>query len=132
MPTKKSSDGKEALFPILKGTNVGRNGMTTGQVVIATKPDQLGRQWGSNEIAVLALDLSTHFRNCPGDVDRLFSRVGAVLAEFGSPISEFAACGYARGAIAVVKVDDATEVLENGMGIRVVAREGLAEVFFLD
>jgi len=132
LPAKKSSDREGALFPILKGNNVGRNGMTTGRVVITTKPEQLERQWVADEIAVLASNLSSHFRNCPGDVDNLLSQVGAVLAEFGSPISEFAACGYARGAIAAVKVEDASEVLENGMEIRIVARENLAEVFFVD
>lgn len=132
LPTRKRDDRNGALFPILKGENVGRNGMTTGRVVIATKPDHLERQWKSDEIAVLATDLSAHFRNCPGDVDDLLSQIGAVLAEFGSPISEFAACGYARGAITVVKVKDASEVLEDGMEIRVVAKENLAEVFFLE
>ena len=106
--------------------------MTTGRVLIVTKPEQLERQWESDEIAVLASNLSSHFRNCPGDVDNLLSQVGAVLAEFGSPISEFAACGYARGAITAVKVEDASEVLENGMEIRIVAKENLAEVFFVD
>ena len=73
-----------------------------------------------------------HFMKNPGDLDGLFSKVSAVLAEFGEAISEFAAIAYEREAIGVIKITDACHVLEDNMHIRVVAFENVGEIFFID
>ncbi len=126
------NEHNDIQFPILRGESVGESGEFSGVAVIVTTPDELNREWASNEIAVLKQDLELHFVSNPGDLDVLFTNVAAVLAEFGEPIGEFAAVAYSREAIGVVKVDDATNVLEADMHIRVVAMENLGEVFFID
>jgi hypothetical protein len=62
----------------------------------------------------------------------LFREVTVVLAEFGESISQFATYATHHGAIAIVKLTDATYVLENDMHIRVVASENQGDVFFID
>ena len=126
------NEHNDIQFPILRGESVGESGEFSGVAVIVTTPDELKREWASNEIAVLKKNLEPHFISNPGDLDVLFTNVAAVLAEFGEPIGEFAAVAYSREAIGVVKVDDATSVLEADMHIRVVAMENLGEVFFID
>ena len=130
--TNSPNEHIDIQFPLLRGESVGESGEFSGVVVIVTTPDELKREWASNEIAVLKQDLESHFISNPGDLDVLFTNVAAVLAEFGEPIGEFAAVAYSREAIGVIKVDDATSVLEADMHIRVVAMENLGEVFFID
>jgi hypothetical protein len=122
----------KTLFPILRGESVGESGEINGLVVIICKPEELNREWKANEIAVLKDDMEQHFLDHPGDLDELFENVTAVLAEFGESIGQFAATAYQREALGLVKLRDATYVLENNMHIRVVALENVGEVFFID
>lgn len=122
----------ERFFPILRGDSVGEHGVAHGFVYIVKSPEELKREWPSDAIAVLKEELVDHFRENPGDMDELFANVSAVIAEFGEPISDLAAVAYAREAICIVKVADATYVLEDQMHIRVVCTENTGEVFFID
>jgi phosphohistidine swiveling domain-containing protein len=122
----------ERFFPILRGESVGEDGSCSGFVYIIKTPEELKREWSNDSIAVLKKELVDHFRENPGDMDQLFAKVSAVIAEFGEPISDLASIAYAREAICVVKVDDATFVLEDKMHIRVVCNENTGEVFFID
>ena len=122
----------ERYFPILRGEAVGEAGVAHGFVYIVKTPEELSRDWPGDSIAVLKEDLVEHFRENPGDMDHLFANVTAVIAEFGEPISDLAAVAYAREAICIVKVADATFVLEDEMHIRVVCTENTGEVFFID
>ncbi|MHA2161873.1 MAG: hypothetical protein ACXAEB_00200 [Candidatus Thorarchaeota archaeon] len=132
MTDKESQNDKMKSFPILRGESVGENGEFTGWARIMKTPEDLNRDWSTNEIAVLHHDLRDYFIRNPGDLDRLFSKVSAVLAEFGEAISEFAAVAYEREAIGVIKITDACHVLEDNMHIRVVAFENVGEIFFID
>ncbi len=120
------------VFPILRGEAVGKNGEFIGHVVIVSSPKDLKRKWVSDHIAVLNQSLERHFKTNPKDLDDLFAKVKAVVAEFGESIGEFAASAYGHDAICMVKIADATMVLENGMHIRVQASENLGEIFFID
>jgi len=120
------------VFPILRGESVGETGEFSGHVVVVSSPKDLKRQWASDHIAVLDQSLERHFKTKPRDLDNLFAQVSAVVAEFGESIGEFAAFAYAHEAIGIVKVPDATMVLENGMHIRLCASENLGEIFFID
>jgi phosphohistidine swiveling domain-containing protein len=122
----------ETFFPILRGESVGEDGVAHGFVHIIKTPEELKREWKSDTIVVLKEDLVEHFRENPGDMDALFVKVLAVIAEFGEPISDLAAVAYSREAICIVKVTDATFVLEDNMHIRVVCTENTGEVFFID
>ena len=122
----------ETFFPILRGDSVGEPGEFSGFVYIVKTPEDLKREWSTDSIAVLKEELVDHFRENPGDMDALFEDVSAVIAEFGEPISDLAAVAYAREAICIVKVADATFVLEDKMHIRVVCTENTGEVFFID
>jgi hypothetical protein len=132
MSDKQVNEEDLVVFPILRGESVGEAGQLTGTTVIIRTPEDLNRDWAADDIAVLGLNLEAHFVENPGDLDNLFSSVSVVLAEFGEAIGELAAVAYAREAIGVVKVTDATHVLENDMRIRVSTSENVGEVFFID
>jgi len=120
------------VFPILRGESVGEAGEFSGLVVLIEEPGQIKREWSKDSIAVLHLGLEQHFIDNPGDLDNLMSEVSAVLAEFGDSVSEFAAVAYHHETVAVVKVADACHVLEEGMYIRIVGRENIGDIFFID
>ncbi|MHA2002863.1 MAG: hypothetical protein ACW975_03725 [Candidatus Thorarchaeota archaeon] len=120
------------LFPILRGESVGESGEFSGRVFIVYKPDDLDREWSSDEIAVLDSSLKEFIHQNPGALDRLFQNVSAVLSEFGEQIGQFSASAYEREAICIVKVADASHVMENDMHIRVTASENQGDVFFID
>jgi hypothetical protein len=120
------------LFPILRGDSVGESGEFSGRVFIVYKPEDLDREWSSDDIAVLNSSLKKFIQENPGELDRLFKNVSAVLSEFGEPIGEFSSSAYEREAICVVKVADASHVMENDMHIRVIAAENQGDVFFID
>jgi phosphohistidine swiveling domain-containing protein len=125
-------DAQRYSFPILRGESVSEAGEFSGKVVIICKPEELEREWALDSIPVLHNDLEIYFNGNPASMDRLFEEVTAVLAEFGESISQFATYATQHGAIAVVKVSDATHVLENDMHIRVEADENQGDVFFID
>jgi hypothetical protein len=120
------------LFPILRRESVGESGEFSGRVFIVYKPDDLDREWSSDEIAVLDSSLKEFIHQNPGALDRLFQNVSAVLSEFGEQIGQFSASAYEREAICIVKVADASHVMENDMHIRVTASENQGDVFFID
>ncbi|MFW9802710.1 MAG: hypothetical protein ACFFFC_08675 [Candidatus Thorarchaeota archaeon] len=120
------------LFPILRGESVGESGEFSGRVFIVCKPEDLDREWSSDDIAVLDSSLKEFIQDDPGALDRLFKNVSAVLSEFGEPIGEFSSSAYEREAICVVKVADASHVMENDMHIRVITSENQGDVFFID
>ncbi len=120
------------LFPILRGESVGESGEFSGRVFIICEPGDLDREWSSDEIGVLDSRLKEFIHDNPGALDRLFQNVSAVLSEFGEPIGFFSSSAYEREAICVVKVADASHVLENEMHIRVTASENQGDVFFID
>ncbi|MGY5876846.1 MAG: hypothetical protein RTU30_13945 [Candidatus Thorarchaeota archaeon] len=131
--TEKSEGPEErTVFPILKGVSIGESGEYTGYAVVVCEPEELAREWAPSEIAVLSDNLESHFETNPGDIDLLFSKVSAVLVEFGEPIGDFASIAHVREAICIGKVSDASFVLESQMHIRIVATENLGEVFFID
>ncbi len=128
-------DDKEndtVLFPILKGESVGEDGEFSGTVVIILEIEQLSRQWKSDNVAILSDDLNHYLKENPKILHELFEQCGAVLAEFGDPISEFSASAHTQEAIALIRVFDATNVLENGMHIRIIAHENEGNVYFID
>ncbi len=120
------------LFPILRGESVGENGELSGHAVLVFRPEQLNREWGPDDIAVLNKDLEDHFRDNPGDLDSLLAQVRGVIAEFGEPVGDLASLAYVREVICITKTRDATFVLEDDMHIRLVANENTGEVFFID
>lgn len=119
-------------FPILRGESVSEAGEFSGRVVIICEPEDLEREWAGDSIPVLHIDLESHFNENPASMNRLFEEVTAVLAEFGESISQFATFATQHGAIAIVKVNDATHVLEEDMHIRIEAVENQGDVFFID
>ncbi|MFW9806773.1 MAG: hypothetical protein ACFFFK_08600 [Candidatus Thorarchaeota archaeon] len=127
-----SRKSETPIFPILRGESVSEAGEFSGKVVIICKPEDLEREWTSGSIAVLHEDLETYFTEDPDAMDNLFQNVSAVLAEFGESISQFAAHATQHGIIVIVKVRDATYVLEDEMHIRVKASENQGDVFFID
>ncbi len=130
--TKKTSKSEEPHeFPILRGESVGRSGEFTGRVVIVADPKNLKRRWASDEIAVLGMNLEKHFKTNAQDMKNLFSKVSAILAEFGEPIGEFASMAYAHQTMGIINVRDATHVLETDMHIRLLSSENQGEVFFI-
>ena len=127
------NEEKEApVFPILRGESVSEAGELSGRVAIICKPDDLQREWASGLIPVLHHDLESYFQDHPAALDQLFKKATAVVAEFGESIGLFAAYATQHGAIALVKVVDATYVLENDMHIRIVAAENQGDIFFID
>ncbi len=119
-------------FPILRGESVSEAGEFSGRVMIIYKPEDLERVWDADSIPVLHADLESFFIKHPDSLNRLFEEVTAVLAEFGESISQFATIATEYNAIAIVKVNDATNVLENDMRIRIEATENQGDVFFID
>ena len=126
------NDENVSVFPILRGESVSESGEFSGRAVIVCEPEDLKREWAANSIAILHEDLESYFNEDPAALDSLFKEVTAVLAEFGESISQFATYATQHGAIAVVKVSDATHVLEDNMHIRVEAIENQGDVFFID
>jgi hypothetical protein len=120
------------LFPILRGESVGESGEFSGRVFIVCEPEDLNREWSSDEIAVLDSGLKEFIHQNPGALDRLFQNVSAVLSEFGEQIGFFSSSAYEREAICIVKVADASHVMENDMHVRVSASENQGDVFFID
>ncbi|MFW9767729.1 MAG: hypothetical protein ACFFF9_02690 [Candidatus Thorarchaeota archaeon] len=120
------------VFPILRGTSVSESGEFSGKVVIICEPKDLERKWDNDSIPILHHDLENYFNENPAALDSLFEEVTAVLAEFGESISQFATYATQHGAIAIVKVEDATHVLEDDMHIRIEAVENQGDVFFID
>ncbi|MFW9809336.1 MAG: hypothetical protein ACFFE6_08150 [Candidatus Thorarchaeota archaeon] len=120
------------IFPILRGESVSESGEFSGRAVIICEPDDLTRDWAEDSIAILHKDLELYFTENPAALDSLFKVVTAVLAEFGESISPFASYATQHGAIAVIKVGDATHVLEDDMHIRVEAIENQGDVYFID
>jgi hypothetical protein len=119
------------LFPILRGESVGESGEFSGRVFIVCEPENLDREWSSDEIAVLDSVLKEFIHENPGALDRLFKNVSAVLSEFGEHIGQFSSSAYENDAICVVKIPDASHVLENDMHIRVIASENQGDVCLL-
>jgi len=127
------SKNKDApAFPILRGESVSEAGEFSGRAVIVCEPKELEREWTPDSIPVLHYDLESYFNENPMSLKRLFEKVTAILAEFGEAISQFATYATQHGNIAIVKVTDATHVLENDMHIRVKAVENQGDVFFID
>lgn len=120
------------LFPILRGESVGESGEFSGRVFIVCEPEDLDREWSSDEIAVLDSGLKEFIHQNPSALDRLFQKVSAVLSEFGEQIGFFSSSAYERESICIVKVADASHVMENDMHIRVSASENQGDVFFID
>lgn len=126
------NDNESPIFPILRGESVSESGEFSGRAVIICKPDDLKRDWAADTIAILHSDLEFYFNENPAALESLFEVVAVVLAEFGESISPFASFATQHGAIAVVKVTDATHVLEDDMHIRVEAIENQGDVYFID
>ena len=127
-----NSKNESQIFPILRGESVSEAGEFSGKVVIICKPEDLKREWTSDSIAVLHEDLESYFTDNPASMENLFRNVSAVLAEFGESISQLATYATQHGAIAIVKLRDATYVLEDDMHIRIEASENQGDVFFID
>ncbi len=126
------NDEDVPVFPILRGESVSESGEFSGRAVIVCEPADLDREWAADSIPILHEDLEAYFNENPAAMDTLFEEVTTVLAEFGESISQFATYATQHGAIAVVKVTDATHVLEDDMHIRVEAIENQGDVFFID
>ncbi|MFQ5831726.1 MAG: hypothetical protein ACE5H4_03395 [Candidatus Thorarchaeota archaeon] len=132
MPQEKLSPDEIPLFPILRGESVGQDGEFSGHVFIVRRPEDTDREWASDDIAVLDSETESFFNENPGALDKLFQNVSAVLSEFGEAMGQFSSIAYEREAICVVKVPDASHVLENGMHIRVTATENQGDIYFID
>ncbi|MFW9786397.1 MAG: PEP-utilizing enzyme [Candidatus Thorarchaeota archaeon] len=127
-----NKDKDTPVFPILRGESVSEAGEFSGKVAIICEPKDLERDWASDTIPVLHRDLEDFLAENTAAMDRLFTGVSAIIAEFGESISQFAAHATQHGIIAVVKVADATYVLEDNMHIRIKAVENQGDVFFID
>jgi hypothetical protein len=125
------SDGAP-LFPILRGESVGERGEFSGKVFIICEPEDFDHDWSPDDIAVLGVRLKEFIQENPGALVRLFKNVSVVVSEFGEPIGQFSSAAYESEAICLVKVGDASHVLENDMHIRVTASENQGDVFFID
>ena len=119
-------------FPILRGESVGEDGEFSGKVVIVSSVEDLEREWKSDEIAVLHHKIESHLQENPGLLDSLFKQVSAVLSEFGEAFGKFSSIAHEREAIAIVKVEDACYVLENGMFISMYTHERVGDIFFIE
>ena len=127
-----NKDNDAPVFPILRGESVSEAGAFSGRVIIICEPEDLDREWATDSIPVLHHELETYFNENPAAMDKLLKEVTAVIAEFGESIGQFAANATQHGIIAIVKVNDATHVLEDDMHIRVEAIENQGDVFFID
>ena len=119
-------------FPILRGESVSESGEFSGCVRLVTSPEQLDRQWAADDIVVLEDDLESFFNENPKALTDLFNVVRAVIAEFGESVGQFATTAIEHTAIGIVGVLDATHVLEDGMHIRLEAKENQCDIFFID
>ncbi len=119
-------------FPILRGESVSESGEFSGTARLICKPKDLDREWAADDIAVLVDDLESFFNENPKALADLFNTVRVVIAEFGESISQFATIATENTAIGVVGVTDAIHVLENGMHIRLEAKENQCDIFFID
>ncbi len=125
------NDDDLRLFPILTGESVGVDGEFSGPVFVVRSKEDLNRSWDDYDIVALHGDLQDHFSEHPGFIDQLLQQVMVVITEFGKPISDFAALAHARERMAVVRVVDATYVLETDMQISVVTYESQGDIFFI-
>ncbi|MHA2601700.1 MAG: hypothetical protein AM324_006175 [Candidatus Thorarchaeota archaeon SMTZ1-83] len=132
MPTEETSSKEFPLFPILRGESVGEDGDFSGHVFILCNPEDFDREWASDDIAVLGGDLNEYVTENPEVLNSLFKSVSAVLSEFGGPLSQFSSAAIEQESICVVKIADASHVLENDMHIRVAAKENQGDIFFID
>ena len=128
MPKKKDMPH----FPILRGESVSESGEFSGIAAVVCSPEELEQDWDEDTIVVLEDDLETFFNENPEVLADLFSQVRVVIAEFGESIGQFAATATEHAAMGIVGVRDATHVLENGMHIRVEAKENQADIYFID
>jgi hypothetical protein len=101
-------------------------------VFIICKPEDFEHEWASDEIAVLDSSLKEFIHENPEVLRSLFKRISAVLSEFGELLGQFSSSAYESEAIYIVKIADASHVLENDMHIRVTASENQGDVFFID
>ena len=128
MPKKKDMPH----FPILRGESVSESGEFSGTAAVVCSPEELEQEWIEDAIVVLEDDLEVFFNENPEVLADLFSQVRVVIAEFGESIGQFATIATEHAAMGIVGVKDATHVLENGMHIRVEAKENQADIFFID
>ncbi len=121
------------VFPILRGESVGRAGEFIGHVILVCSPDDLNQKWDRNDtILVLSKDLENYLATDPRQQERLFRSVQAIVAEFGESIGEFASAAQDNDVICIVKTQQATRVVENGMHLRIVTYENIGDIFFID
>ena len=118
-------------LPILSGISVGEKGEYNGIAVIIKKPEDL-RKVTPECIPILGKEMKRFFQNNLGEFDRLANTVFAILTEFGEPIDDFAAIIYAHEIIGLVSIDKITEIVEEGMHIRIFAGEGSGQVEFIE
>lgn len=127
-----NKDNDAPVFPILRGESVSEAGEFSGRVIIICEPRDLDREWAADSIPVLHHELEPYFNENPAAMDKLLKEATAVIAEFGESIGQLAVYATQHGTIAIVKVNDATYVLEDDMHIRVKAAENQGDVFFID
>lgn len=119
-------------FPILRGESVSESGEFSGTARLVCKPNDLSREWGPDDIVVLEDDLESFFNENPKALADLFNAVRVVIAEFGESVGQFATIAIENTAIGIVGVKDATNVLEDGMHIRLEATENQCDIYFID
>lgn len=119
-------------FPILRGESVSESGEFSGTAILVCSPEDLNREWTADAIVVIEDDLESYFNDNPKALADLFSQVRVVIAEFGESIGQFATIATEHSAFGIVGVKDATNVLENGMHIRIEATENQADIYFID
>ncbi|MHA2151076.1 MAG: hypothetical protein ACXAAO_13560 [Candidatus Thorarchaeota archaeon] len=127
-----SKDEDTPQFPILRGESVSEAGEFNGKAVIICKPEDLDRTWDTDSIPILHKDLESYLDTHSAALDRLLGEVSAIVAEFGESISKFSTFATQHETIAIIKVTDATHVLEENMHIRIEAVENQGDVFFID
>ncbi len=126
-----SNDKAPPSLPILNGISVGERGEYNGVAVIIRKPEDL-KKVTPECIPILSIDVKEFFQNNLGEFDRLANTVYAILAEFGYPVDDFAAIIYAHEIIGLMSIDKITEVVQDGMKIRIFADEGTGTVEFIE
>ncbi len=126
-----TSDNEKSGLPILSGISVGERGEYNGEAVIIRKPEDL-EKITPERIPILSREIKEFFENNLGEFDRLANNVYAILAEFGYPVDDFAAIIYAHEIIGLVSIDKITDVIQEGMKIRIYADEGTGYVEFIE
>jgi phosphohistidine swiveling domain-containing protein len=119
-------------FPILRGESVSESGEFSGTIRLVKSPEELEREWASDDIVVLDYELEAFFNDNPKALADLFNNVRVVIAEFGESLGNFATTATEHTAIGVVGVKDAIHVLEDGMHVRLEATENQCDIFFID